>query len=64
MEYASEISQSRFDIVSHLFLEKCMIHDIRFTCILLHNVIIEDEHNVEALVIVGREVTPLDVGIA
>lgn len=41
-----------------------MIYDIRFTCILLHNVIIEDEHNVEALVIVGREVTPLDVGIA
>ena len=35
-----------------------------FTCVNLHNMITEDEHDLSAPVVVGREVSTLEVKIA
>ena len=47
-----------------VFEKKNVIHDIMFTCVNLHNMIIEDEHDLSAPVVVGREVSTLEVKIA
>ena len=41
-----------------------MIRDIMFTCVILHNMIIEDERDLDAPIVVGREVSPPEVEIA
>ncbi|PKU64143.1 hypothetical protein MA16_Dca027611 [Dendrobium catenatum] len=43
------------------FWRKYALHDIVTTCIILHNIIIEDELNLIGPVQVAREVSPLEV---
>ncbi|KAL1205518.1 hypothetical protein V5N11_026702 [Cardamine amara subsp. amara] len=66
VERAFGVLQSRFTIVkgpAH-FWKKDVIHDIMTTCIILHNMIIEDERDLEAQIEVGREAPPPKVEIA
>ena len=50
VERAFEVLQSRFTIVAgpSRFARKEVLHDIMTTCIILHNMIIEDECNFSA----------------
>lgn len=55
--------QSRFAIVagSSRFWKKEVLHDIMATCIILHNMIIDDEHDLDAPIEVVRELPPIEV---
>ncbi|KAK3228675.1 hypothetical protein Dsin_000556 [Dipteronia sinensis] len=50
VERAFGVLQSRFAIVAGpaLFWHKHVLHDIMITCIIMHNMIIEDERDVDA----------------
>lgn len=63
VERAFGVLQSRFAIVKGpvRFWKKDVIHDIMTTCIILHNMIIEDERDLEAPIEVNREVPPTEV---
>ena len=43
------------------FLRKDVLHDRMTTCIILHNMIIEDERDLNAPIELTREVLPLEV---
>ena len=52
VERAFEVLQSRFAIVAgpSRFWNKHVLHDIMIACIIMHNMIIEDERNVNATI--------------
>ena len=58
VERAFGVLQSRFAIVKGpvRFWKKNVLHDIMTTCIILHNMIIEDERDLHAPIEVEREV--------
>jgi len=58
VESAFGVLQSRFAIVKGpvRFWKKNVLHDIMTTCIILHNMIIDDERDLEAPIEVEREV--------
>ncbi|KAL1188231.1 hypothetical protein V5N11_025447 [Cardamine amara subsp. amara] len=63
VERAFGVLQSRFAIVagpSRLW-SKTMLHDIMTTCIIMHNMIIEDERDLDAPVQEQTEVSPPEV---
>ncbi|PKU67236.1 hypothetical protein MA16_Dca015964 [Dendrobium catenatum] len=63
VERAFGALQSRFAIVAGpvRFWNKDVLHDIITTCIILHNMIIEDERNLTGPIQVAREVPSPDV---
>ncbi|XP_024009204.1 uncharacterized protein LOC112084190 [Eutrema salsugineum] len=65
VEQAFGVLQSRFPIVKGpaRFWDKNVLHDIMTTCIILHNMIIEDERDLSAPIEVRREVLPPEVEI-
>ncbi|XP_010495651.1 PREDICTED: uncharacterized protein LOC104772772 [Camelina sativa] len=66
VERAFGVLQSRFAIVKRLarFWKKTVIHDIMTKCIILHNMIIEDERDLNASIEAGREAPAPEVEIA
>ncbi|XP_024006867.1 uncharacterized protein LOC112083387 [Eutrema salsugineum] len=66
VERAFGVLQSRFAIVKGpaRFWGKNVIHDIMTTCIILSNMIIEDERDLNAPIEVGRKAPPPEVEIA
>ncbi|KDO66795.1 hypothetical protein CISIN_1g040834mg [Citrus sinensis] len=52
VERAFEVLQSRFAIVAgpSRFWNKHVLHDIMTACIIMHNIIIEDERDVNATI--------------
>ncbi|XP_033140542.1 putative nuclease HARBI1 [Brassica rapa] len=66
VERAFGVLQSRFAIVKGpvRFWKKNVLHDIMTTCIILHNMIIEDERELDAPIEFGREAPPPDIEIA
>ena len=65
VERAFGVLQSRFAIIagSTRFWRKSVLHDIMSTCIILHNMIIEDERDLNGQIIEARETTPPTVEI-
>ena len=65
VERAFGVLQSRFAIVKGpvRFWKKKVLHDIMTTCIILHNMIIEDERDLDAPIGIGREAPPPEVQI-
>ncbi|XP_024007289.1 uncharacterized protein LOC112083492 [Eutrema salsugineum] len=66
VERAFGVLQSRFAIVKGpaRFWKKNVLHDIMTTCIILHNMIIDDERDLDAPIEVEREAPPPEVEIA
>ncbi|KAK3218385.1 hypothetical protein Dsin_012355 [Dipteronia sinensis] len=52
VEHAFEVLQSRFAIVARLarFWHKHVLHDIMTACIIMHIMITEDEHDIDATI--------------
>lgn len=63
VEHAFELLQSRFAIVANpaRIWSKSDLEDIMFACIIMHNMIIEDERDLEAPIEEARDVTPPDI---
>ena len=66
VERAFGVLQSRFAIVAgpSLFWKKKVLHDILTTCIIMHNMIIEDERDLSAPIEDGREFSAPTVEMA
>ena len=66
VERAFGVLKSRFAIVAgpSRFWKKNVLHDIMSTCIIMHNMIIEDERDINAAVEEHGEVSILDVEMA
>ncbi|XP_019166679.1 PREDICTED: uncharacterized protein LOC109162433 [Ipomoea nil] len=66
IERAFGVVQSRFVIVKGPanFWDKCVLHDIMPSCIIMHNMIIEDERDEQAVIQVWKEASTLEVDIA
>ncbi|XP_042423063.1 uncharacterized protein LOC122010614 [Zingiber officinale] len=63
VERAFDVLQSRFAIVAgpSRFWQKNILHDILTSCIIMHNMIIEDEHDLNAPIVEHFEVSTPDV---
>ncbi|XP_019167858.1 PREDICTED: uncharacterized protein LOC109163562 [Ipomoea nil] len=66
VERAFGVLQSRFSIVKGpaRFWDKCVLHDIMSSCIIMHNMIIEDEHDEQADIQGWKEAPTPEVDIA
>ena len=65
VERAFGVLQSRFAIVAGptRFWRKSVLHDIMSACIIMHNMIVEDERDLNAQIIEARETTPPTIEI-
>ena len=65
VERAFGVLQSRFAIVAGptRFWSKDVLHDIMTACIIMHNMIVEDERDLNAPIIEARETPPPTVEI-
>ena len=63
VERAFGVLQSRFAIVAGpaRFLNKSVLHDIMTTCIIMHNMIVEDERDLQAPIVDPTEAPAPDV---
>ena len=66
VERAFGVLQAKFAIVagSSRYWKKEVLHDIMTSCIIMHNVIIEDERDINALIRDARPAPPINVEMA